>query len=353
MRDGELRILDFGASTKTGPLQAAPRPSDVSSGSGTPTYASCEQLEGRAADPRDDMYALACISYELLTGVHPFARRPATQARNFGVTAARPAHLTGSQWRTLQTGLSWYRGGRPKSVQAWIQRLTHGIAEHPATTPLRELKAAGAPKAFHHSRAAVALVALLLIVGMSFGEFGETSQQTHDTAAQAASDSTKVPIPEPALPSAEPASVDAPAVDARAADLGGAGLGMPLAKSPTRPSPLMVSVDGYQISSGDRYVEIRVHRNQLRRNSSFEWWTEPASARQGVDFVRQTKAIQTFPAGGLSTRFYVKLLPESGRSQPDFFYIAIAQPGHDRTPGKITRAQVWLPTSRDRLQAQR
>jgi len=352
-RNGELRILDFGAAKTMGRPQANPRQPDFAPGSGTPAYSSCEQLEGRAADPRDDLYALACISYELLTGAHPFAGRPATLARNFDVKATRPAGLTGRQWRTLQTGLSWHRGGRSRSVHAWIQRLTHGIAENPSITPLHELKSAGTATIFQYSRAAVALLAVLLIAGFGIGEFGGTPQINHDNATQTAPGSAKVQIPEPVLPSGESAPADALLMDARAADVGDAGRGMAEAKPSTRPSPLMVSVEGYHISSGDRYVEIRVHRNQSRKNSSFEWWTEPATARQGVDYVRQGKAIQTFPTGGLSTRFYVKLLPESGRSQPDFFYIDIAQPGHDRTPSKVTRAQIWLPISRDQLQARR
>src|SRR5437868_2975359 len=122
-RGGGLRLLGFGAARKT------------------PAHASCEQLEGRPAHPPNNLSALACICYELLSGAHPFACRPATLARDFGVEATRPAGLTGRQWRTLQTGLSWHRAGRSMSVHAWIQKLTNGIAEKPSKTPLLELKA--------------------------------------------------------------------------------------------------------------------------------------------------------------------------------------------------------------------
>ena len=40
----------------------------------TPAYAGWEVLDGRPADPRDDIYSLACMAYELLTGSHPFRR---------------------------------------------------------------------------------------------------------------------------------------------------------------------------------------------------------------------------------------------------------------------------------------
>jgi len=115
----------------------------------------------------------------------------------------------------------------------------------------------------------------------------------------------------------------------------------------------MVAVDGYEVSSGNRFVEIRVHRTQSQKNASFVWWTEPATASQDTDYVHQAKAVQTFPTGRLSTRFYVKLLPDSGRSRREFFYVAIAQPGNERTPSKVTRTQIWLPASREQMQARR
>jgi serine/threonine protein kinase len=109
-RQGELRVLDFGANSAAS-LDPPPKRGEAPA-FGTPAYASCEQLEGRRANASDDLYALACICYELLTGIHPFDSRPATLARDYDVELVRPPNLTGRQWRALQQGLSWHRAAR-------------------------------------------------------------------------------------------------------------------------------------------------------------------------------------------------------------------------------------------------
>ena len=126
---GELRILDFGSSKRFTPGQSATGGSGRSSA--TLAYASCEQLEGRPADPRDDLYAFACICFELLSGAHPFDRRPASLVRDFGVQPKRPTGLSPRQWRALQSGLSWHRAGRSMSAHTFVQRLVGDRDDEP------------------------------------------------------------------------------------------------------------------------------------------------------------------------------------------------------------------------------
>jgi hypothetical protein len=341
-REGELRILDFGC---------APNP-------GTLAYASCEVLEGRPAEASDDLYALACICYELLTGTHPFAHRSAIQARNFGVKAARPAGLSGRQWRTLQAGLSWHRAGRSIGVHAWLRRLTQSGDEATSLTPLGQLAAANVAKPRLPAPAVAAMFGMVVIAGVGMTALRDTAptaaaEPAHVTPPDFATQAT----PELSLPAREPApaasTMDAGTPGTKDGVHGlarskGSGSGSAPAAAPA------IAVDGYEVSSGDKFVEVRVHRNQLRSDASFVWWTEPATARQDVDYVQQSRAFQSFRPGRRSTRFYVKLLPDSAdRSQRNYFYVVIAPSGHGVSPEKMIRAQIWLPTSRERLQARR
>jgi hypothetical protein len=89
----------------------------------TPAYASCEMIEGLDPDVRDDVYAIACVAYELLTGKHPFDRKSAEQARISGMVPARPPGLSRGQWTALRRGLAFKREQRCTSTMELLNGL--------------------------------------------------------------------------------------------------------------------------------------------------------------------------------------------------------------------------------------
>ncbi len=89
----------------------------------TPAYASCEMLQGEKAQVSDDVYALACISYELLTGRHPYGRLKATSAETGGLRPLRPAGLKNRQWKGLQKGLAFRREHRTTEVAEFMREV--------------------------------------------------------------------------------------------------------------------------------------------------------------------------------------------------------------------------------------
>jgi hypothetical protein len=130
---GGVKVIDFGISRVFQKAEEAP---DVtvfdpgSLGALTPAYASPEMLENREPDPRDDIYALGCITYELLTGRHPFNRLSATQARDAGLRPQRPPGLGHRQWRALRCALAFQREARTPSISQFLHDIGAQDAWH-------------------------------------------------------------------------------------------------------------------------------------------------------------------------------------------------------------------------------
>jgi serine/threonine protein kinase len=333
---GEVRILDFGSSSVFSKLASNGR--EIGSRSSTAAYASCEILAGRAADRRDDLYSLACISYELLTGTHPFLRRRANEARDLGIIATRPAGLSRRQWQTLAKGLSSHRAGRTISVSDWFKRLNPASTEaHPLPDSRALLPAPpSAPRtpALVTSAAltllAVTVAAWILFVRLTPG--GRVGAETVSSAK------------------ANVSQVEGPLVSSNG---GSPSLLAPVAQSPSisrartdGSRTRFLSASGYDARPGERFAEIRVRHSPGRRGDvPFVWWTEAASAKPGVDYVQQAKVIQSFPKGKNSTSFFVKLLPEASRHRPEVFYVAIGDAKGGPTLGQIVHTAVWLPSN--------
>ncbi|MBL8265948.1 bifunctional serine/threonine-protein kinase/formylglycine-generating enzyme family protein [Steroidobacter sp.] len=87
----------------------------------TPPYASPEMLQDREPDPRDDIYALACIAYELLTGAHPFKGNASLEAHAAKLAVAAHPAVSATQLKAIAHGLQFDRQRRTGSA--------HGFAD--------------------------------------------------------------------------------------------------------------------------------------------------------------------------------------------------------------------------------
>jgi serine/threonine protein kinase len=331
---GEVRILDFGSSSVFSKLTSNGR--EMGSRSATAAYASCEILAGRAADRRDDLYSLACISYELLTGTHPFLGRRANEARDLGIVATRPSGLSRRQWQTLAKGLSSHRAGRTISVSDWFKRLNPASTE---SQPLPNSKALlpalpSAPRAAFKASAVLTLLALTVAASTLFVRLTPGGRVSGETVSSAEASVSQVEAPLVSSITSSPSSL-APVTQS------------PLfAKARTDSRTKLLSASGYDARPGERFAEIHVHRSPgLRGDVPFVWWTEAASAKPGVDYVPQTKVTQSFPKGRSSTSFFVKLLPEASRQRPEVFYVAIGDATGGPSFGRVVHTAVWLPSN--------
>ncbi len=383
-KSGEVRLLDFGASSAlTRQLFGADTVHNINATALTPAYACCELLEGQQPDPRDDLYALACLSYELLAGKHPFERRRSTDARDRGMLARRPPGLTRRQWQTLVQGLAWNRQDRSMSVRDWIAGVTAVPVAHPSRRPLLPTTSRRA--------AVVATLAVLVIIlgaglwisfrGASLGHrsgsgdaapaIAALTAAPHsalsaapDSALPAASDSAPSAAPDsapsdardsapstarPAAPTPAPATAQQSAVKAvgslpstvEAVERRTRIAATPRAKNADL---ISISADGYKIPRGQKFAEIHVRRSAgAERGTSFAWWTEPSTAKPGVDYAAQSRITQLLPAGKRMASLFVRLIPNPARSHAAVFYVVIGEPGNGAALGRVTRAAVELP----------
>ncbi len=124
----EVRVLDFGIACAIGRHDKEHQDATVfnarSLGAFTPAYASLEQLQQSEPDPRDDIYALACVSYELLTGKHPFARLSAEKAMEVNLQVKPVAGLSRRQFKGLQKALAFRQAQRTPSVDEFLKALS-------------------------------------------------------------------------------------------------------------------------------------------------------------------------------------------------------------------------------------
>lgn len=135
--DGNVKVLDFGiARAIHTPGSADTTLFDPGSlGALTPTYASPEMLDGDPPDPRDDIYALAVVSYIILTSTHPFDRNPANLARAKNMVMSAVPDLTRAQNQALRQAMAFDRESRTPNVETFLAGIlgTNEVDERLAT----------------------------------------------------------------------------------------------------------------------------------------------------------------------------------------------------------------------------
>ena len=135
-----VKLLDFGiarASKSKGDTEEGETtlfdPAEL--GALTPTYATLEMFEGEDPDPRDDIFALAILAYQLFTGRHPYGKKSAPKAKELGLRPARVAKLSKRQNRGLARGLAIHREQRTATVEKFVDdiRRRHSTAAYAVT----------------------------------------------------------------------------------------------------------------------------------------------------------------------------------------------------------------------------
>lgn len=125
LSDGHVKLLDFGiarASTQTDEERENTMFDPAKLSAVTPAYATPEMFAGMNPDPRDDIYGLACVAYQLLAaGKHPYNKVAAPKIKELGIKPKPIKGLNRKQQRTLMKALTVTREERVATVEKFAE----------------------------------------------------------------------------------------------------------------------------------------------------------------------------------------------------------------------------------------
>ena len=173
LHDGSALVADFGIALAAS--KAGTRMTETGMSLGTPQYMSPEQAMGeRELDQRSDVYALGCVTYEMLTGEPPFSG-PTAQAIVAKVMTAEPADVTSLRKtvpahvaQAVHTALQKLPADRFESARAFADALSTASGDGSRATRVTT-RAVARPGA---RRSPLLLGALLGVGGLVLGALG-------------------------------------------------------------------------------------------------------------------------------------------------------------------------------------
>jgi serine/threonine-protein kinase len=137
--DGRVKIMDFGIAR----VQGSVRLTRTGTAVGTPLYMSPEQCRGGEGDERSDIYSLAVVLYEMLSGAPPFTAATEYDLIQAQITATpaplvpRVADVTPSLEAAIMTALAKKPEQRFPSMRAFSDALGATAMRPDATRVIR------------------------------------------------------------------------------------------------------------------------------------------------------------------------------------------------------------------------
>lgn len=121
--NGHAKVLDFGIA-RAASKEAQKHKFDAGQlGALTPAYSTIEMINDEPISFADDVYALACVIYEMLAGRHPYNHKSALDALVKDAKPKRPYHINNSEWKALQRGLALKKKDRYATINEFSAAL--------------------------------------------------------------------------------------------------------------------------------------------------------------------------------------------------------------------------------------
>ena len=189
--DKRVKVLDFGLAKTIGHEDISNQTTATDPGRimGTPAYMSPEQIRGRSADHRTDIWSFGCILYEMLTSHRPFEAE--TVSDTIARTLEREPDWGALTQHTPENIQVLIQRCLEKDPQARLQQIGEAVSEiretlnkEPVTktSSSAEIRLQPGAKA-KHLKVVIALVAVLLIASVLlvrslwYGEPGPVTQE--------------------------------------------------------------------------------------------------------------------------------------------------------------------------------
>jgi Calx-beta domain/Protein tyrosine and serine/threonine kinase len=327
--------------------------------------------DSEGPDVRDDVLGLACLTYEMLSGRHPFDFQARAGDRDTASEPPRIPSMPDRQWRALSRGLSLRADRRAPTVAEFLREFgvtgTEVLPPADAVTADAEPAPVGTPVAPVLAQAPAALPmppqvrsrrrrpSLLLLMLLGLGAWTYFGQPERDVAAwmdlvapyvdarirtavpRRVTPKAAAPAPVPPVTAApEAASPESGPIEEIAVPVATAEGGpFAAAEVPEAPSAADAQDEADTALAGSAYgftvPEVRVSEHDgvasitVRRTAGAQmpvyWWTSDQTAVAGKDYIATEQPVRVFTDGGDTATLLIPLIDDALPELPETFFV--------------------------------
>lgn len=357
-QDGRVRLLDFGsvpdqdetAATEHSPPHLA----------ATLAYASPQLLVERDVEPRDDLFSLGCVAYELFSGgQHPFYRQPSLEAQRRGLRPADIPAMPAQRFAVITRMLSWERTARPASARDFLQAFltadsssgspppsdtnedVHTAVAEPNAVAQNNIRAAS-PHRLRRTML-IALCLLIMVAGIVLARLWQS-----DTSRPAAAPTTAAtPV---ASTAKSPSAAVAVAVATQeiltpesSTEAAAAASSSPRPAASSVAAAVSFQAATVRVGASQQMAVINVVREQPTGRAQVTWSIIAGTAKPGVDYDPPESQIARFNDGQRVRSLYIPLKHSAADSRPERrFRVKLQSAPGALAPGRIDTIEVVI-----------